>query len=124
MLLLLLCFLFHSTYARARVRFVTSSCPFILTRFFVVEMGGVSSKITQATRFDTNELFTDLLIHYMSIIRFILKSREKKHFVSFPVISILFRHVGQTHTHTHKMTIDFSMTNAEEGGVELDCPKR
>jgi hypothetical protein len=49
-----------------RVRFVTSS--YIFDSFFfcvVVEMGGVSSKITQATYIYTDELFTNQMILYV-----------------------------------------------------------
>ena len=76
-------------------------------------MGGVSSKITQATRFDTNELFTDLLILDMSIIRFLLQSKKKR-FVSFSC------HFNSIRPLRRSVEDDNRFFDDED----LDCPKR
>lgn len=80
---------------------------------FVVEMGGVSSKITQATRFDTNELFTDLLILVMSIIRFLLERKKKN------VLYLFSCHFNSIRT-LRSVEDDNRFFDDED----LDCPKR
>ncbi len=148
-LLLLLFFLLGFSIIIIVLLFVDSTCTsvicYIIIHFwlfflfccslYVVEMGGVSSKITQATHICTDELFTDkmILYIYMSVIRFVVlsSSRVKKfvmvddnflscHSNSIKPLNILVIIMKWS---DNRFLVFFSPLNTVRVN-ELDCPQR